>query len=92
MLGAICVALGIFCVGPMVIDQQLVNIALNMSPEKTAVMILSAAGVVLFQRGIAGFIVLMLGSWSLGQRVSCTTLWMRLRRWGRSAFLSSCLG
>ena len=61
VLGAMCLAVGIFCIGPMVIDQQLVNIALNMSPEKTAVMILSAAGVVLSQRGIAGFIVLMLG-------------------------------
>ncbi|MDH0760383.1 hypothetical protein N5C70_27360 [Pseudomonas juntendi] len=61
VLGVICVALGFFCIGPMVIDQQLVNIALNMSPEKTSVMILSATGVVLFQRGIAGFIVLMLG-------------------------------
>ncbi|MEZ1438270.1 hypothetical protein QVM41_18545 [Pseudomonas shirazica] len=61
VLGVICVALGFFCIGPMVIDQQLVNIALNMSPEKTAVIMLSAAGVVLFQRGFAGFIVLMLG-------------------------------
>ncbi|TRO35375.1 hypothetical protein EQ845_13145 [Pseudomonas putida] len=66
VLGAICVALGFFCIGPMVIDQQLVNIALKMSPEKTAVIILSAIGVVLYQRGIAGFIVLMLGFMFIG--------------------------
>lgn len=60
-LGAICLAVGIFCIGPMVIDDEFARGALDMSSGRAAVLMLSAAGVVFFLRGMAGLCVLLLG-------------------------------
>ncbi|HGY9633948.1 hypothetical protein ACLPJG_27235 [Pseudomonas aeruginosa] len=61
VLGAMCLAVGFFCIGPMVIDHEFARSALDMSSGRAAVLMLSAAGVVFFLRGMAGLAVLLLG-------------------------------